>query len=615
MKKYLIPALALLLFSCQKEAETEQPLPETTAPAKHTLTIHASFGDEATKTLFSLDGEGKYHTAWEVGDVIAIREHVVADSSDPDLDDYDDYSSWTESDALTVGGETADFTVSFDPYWWESTYSKLTDEQKATYTFSYSYLATTMPRYMIYTSSDEKGEYIPFMMPIIQTVYASGFSAEDDLLVSKTTASSATRPSEISFNFARLGTIVEITLSGLEEGDIVKSGSWYTGDTFVPGVSMESCIAYYPDLQEYVKLVDMLGEMSGPVFEHQINFNAENTPAIVADAEGKAKIYLRCLPGRIDDWFGLLCTVDRGGSEVVLSKEVSLSDLGRSLEFKDGGLTKFSVAMLPAQASNPAAITYVVPKPRDGFMAAWPAGEHVSGYKCYYQRRGGYDYDLGEELFYDEIPLTPVAGTGEMDGMYYVEVAGGLAADEYYLYVKAIPDGESGPTSFDYASKTLYVNSEIEFTWPDPDDYSPKAELTKLSDVLWRVTEIEDTFNPWYFDVSNLRTAWGQLWSTDETTPWTLQTKTDPTFQHQGEIAHIVVKMSNTKTNTLIVKGITSDGTETTIAMPEKETWSESEDFYEYDFSGGEYNGFRIDSGSYIWVTMLRVYYYAPTGD
>ena len=613
MKKYLIPALALVLFSCQKEMETE-PISDTAAPARHTVTIHASFGDEATKTLFSSDGEGKYHIAWEIGDVIAIREHVVAISSDPALDNYDDYSGWVSSDSLTAGGETAVFTASFDPYYWESTYSALSAEQKATYTFSYTYLATTMPNYMVYTSKDDNGEYIPFMMPLDQRIYVSGFSTQDDLLVSKTTNPSATRPSNISFNFARLGTIVEITLSGLKEGDVIKSGSWFTGDTFLPGMNMESCIAYYPDLQEYVKLAST--EVIGTI-EHEIRFSTSSDPAlsIVADAEGRAKIYLRCLPGQINDWFGLLCTVDRGGSEVVLSKEVDLKELSRSLSFKDGGLTKFSVALLPAQANNPEAIMYVVPKPRDGFMAAWPAGEHVAGYKCYYQRRDGYDYDAGEDIIYDKVSLTPVAGTGEMDGMYYVEVAGGLAADEYDLYVKAIPDAESGPVRFGYDSKTLYVNVPITFEWPNVSSYSAHPELTKLSDVLWRVTEIGETFNPWYFDVSNLNTDWGQLFSKDNATPWTLQTKTESSFQHSGEIAKIGIKLSNTKTNTLTVYGLSPAGTSTVIATPEKKYWSSSEDYYEYDFSEGAYNGFRIESGSKITVYMLRVFYYAPTGD
>ena len=65
----------------------------------------------------------------KVGDVISIREHVVGVTSDPNLYDIDNYSSWTESAPLTVGGETAEFTASFDPYYWEN----MTAEKLATY--------------------------------------------------------------------------------------------------------------------------------------------------------------------------------------------------------------------------------------------------------------------------------------------------------------------------------------------------------------------------------------------------------------------------------------------------------------------------------------------------
>lgn len=51
------------------------------------------------------------------------------------------------------------------------------------------------------------------------------------------------------------------------------------------------------------------------------------------------------------------------------------------------------------------------------------------------------------------------------------------------------------------------------------------------------------------------------------------------------------------------------------MATPEKQYWSTSEDYYEYNLSGGSNNGFRIESDSKITVYMLRVFYYAPTGD
>ena len=73
--------------------------------------------------------------------------------------------------------------------------------------------------------------------------------------------------------------------------------------------------------------------------------------------------------------------------------------------------------------------------------------------------------------------------------------------------------------------------------------------------------------------------------------------------------------MSNTKENTATVYGIAPDGNATVIAQPEAGYWSTSEKYYDYDFSTGYYNGFRIESGGKLYVTMLRISFYAPEGD
>ena len=67
--------------------------------------------------------------------------------------------------------------------------------------------------------------------------------------------------------------------------------------------------------------------------------------------------------------------------------------------------------------------------------------------------------------------------------------------------------------------------------------------------------------------------------------------------------------------NTTTVYGISPDGTATVIAQPEAEYWSSTEKYYDYDFTGASYNGFRIESGGPLYATMLRFYYYAPSGD
>ncbi|MDT3366996.1 MAG: hypothetical protein LIQ26_06985, partial [Bacteroidota bacterium] len=446
----------------------------------------------------------------------------------------------------------------------------------------------------------EKGEYIPFMMPLSQTVYASGFSSEDDLLVSKTTDPSATRPSEISFNFARLGTIVEITLSGLQEGDIIKSGSWFTGDTFMPGLYMESCIAYYPDLQEYVKLAST--EVMGTI-EHAIRFSAayDPAPAIVADAEGKAKIYLRCLPGQISDWFGLLCTVDRGGAEVVLSKEVSLKDLGRSLSFKDGGLTKFSVALLPAVDVLPEAIQYTTSNStnHDGFQAVWEKMEHVTDFECYY-------------MLYDSEDKHPLVVT-DIDTDYVgVTVDGGLNPDRYYLYVKGIPETGYAPASFDPLEKVLIIGSPVSL------EINGNATLVQTVDsissyIIRNRTNWDPDFIDEFAYFLGYNTTFGSYYggastATDRNYLWWFRTAPSQLFP--GGLVSIRFELGKWHdVDTYIeaeVYGIDALNNEVAIHDTSRETVNDKQ--YTYDLSG--YQGVKISCASSATLYRILLDYY-----
>jgi hypothetical protein len=601
MKTKRIIAAAIMIaatLSCQKEEAL--PVQETTA-GSHTVSIHASVG--GTKTVISQDLEGHFKGEWEAGDVLYVKEFVTGVSSDPGLDEIDSASDFVATEPLAAGGPIATFRATFDPYYWEST---LTTEELATYTFTYKYLACSYnPYYM-------NGDSIPLLIDPDQDIYAGGYSTADDMLVSRFSEYSS-RPSDISFNFARLGTVVKITLKGLQEGDEVKSGTWFTGDNLKAACRLEDIISYYPETGQYVYEVpqymeDMLGDC------YHISFsNPDSTRPIVADSNGEAVLYLRTLPGVLDDWFGIICTVDRGGSDLKFSKLVDLSSLGRSLTFKDGGLTMFSVDVKPAVVGLPEPIMYISPKPRTGFTAAWPADNHATGYECYYQRYGDYWDDVKEEyVYYDKVSLTPVAGTGEMADMYYVEVPSGLEADKYTLYVKAIPDSDSGLSDFGYAQKEMYIGITKSIDWPDVDSYGSQTHLDKSMDPIWKVTEDGEEYFPWYFNVSNLKTNWGYLYSADGSSAWTLSSCTTPSMQHQGEIDHLTLKMSNTKENTSTVYGIAPDGTATVITQPEAGYWSSSEKYYDYDFTVGSYNGFRIESGGPLYVTMLRIYFYAP---
>ena len=228
-------ALVVLVaaLSCQR-AKTEQ-LPGKAAP--HTVSIHVG----AVKTVISQDAEGHFKGAWEAGDVLYVKEIVTGVSSNPDLSDIDSASGFVATDPLAAGGETATFSATFEPYYWESTF---TAEELATYTFTYKYLACSYnPYYM-------NGDSIPLMIDPDQEVYAGGYSTSDDMLVSRF-AQYSSRPTDIAFNFARLGTVVKITLTGLQEGDVLKSGTWYTGDHLKAAVRVEDIVSYYPETGQY----------------------------------------------------------------------------------------------------------------------------------------------------------------------------------------------------------------------------------------------------------------------------------------------------------------------------------------------------------------------------
>ena len=88
-----------------------------------------------------------------------------------------------------------------------------------------------------------------------------------------------------------------------------------------------------------------------------------------------------------------------------------------------------------------------------------------------------------------------------------------------------------------------------------------------------------------------------------------------PSMQHDGEIKSVLIQLSKSKENTATVYGVTPAGGQVEIPQPEAGYWSESNNYYEYDLSGGSYTGFKIASGGELYVYMLRVLYYPPTGE
>ena len=127
----LIGAFAALavLAACQ---ETEVLQPEIT-PKGHTVQIVARLS-ELTKTTLSQDGEGKYKCSWGKGDVIYVYEKVRGVSSDGN-DVLEGACGFIVSEPLQTGGETAVFSVTFDPYYWEDEYVMSKEELAGSVTY------------------------------------------------------------------------------------------------------------------------------------------------------------------------------------------------------------------------------------------------------------------------------------------------------------------------------------------------------------------------------------------------------------------------------------------------------------------------------------------------
>ena len=588
--RYILLALGLAAVAagCQKNFDDQSA--QTPVGKTETITIRAVKSVD-TKTEFWEDEENVYHTAWEAGDRISVYEFVVGKTDAPELYDLDGECGPIESDPLSEGGEVASFSVTMDSYYWDTT---MTEEELATYDFKYRYLATTYPYYAWYMMEDyETGErYIPLWLFPDQYIGPGRFSTESDILVSELTEPFSKRPEEIEFHFARLGTIVRITITGLQAGDILRNGTWYTGDTFLPALNLESVISYYPErgqykyeIPDYLHLEDLEGC-------HQVNFFVDDEDPIVAGADGSADIYLRCLPGTLSDWFMLLCNLERGGEEVICSKFVSLDEMNRSLTFKDSGLTKFSVEVKEACVHNPEEITYMITDSRTGFVAAWDAQEHVSKYECYLKT---YDYDEGR---YHRTELTPFDGnTIGLDGKVCVKPTG-LEPAYYTLEVRALPDSEHGSFSADFHETEIPVGIPVSTRWSS-DSY------TVEDDGLWY-------YDGWCFCPNNVTTDRDSyaLYCTGD---WSFGTSVDPDRQHQGQLAEVTLVLNKSNVNDVTVFGMDADGRLTEITTAPEEIDRGSQSYYTYDLeSAGVFNGFRICGSTSLIMYQLHMAYYEP---
>ena len=377
-------------------------------------------------------------STWDVGDNIVLLEYNPNGELYDEVSEY--YSSELQESDITDG--KASFTVELE-----------TDEASDA---TYEYISTYGPYsyYEMYYWADAQdeayiswaeqfgytGEYIPSHMILncrfeeYQYPTATSFDPSADLMVSQPVQTVGQLQDALTLKFARLGTIVKITLTGLQDyqGKPISYAEIEFGESYNKSLD----ILYDYKLEKYVhnNFVPARGGDAMPPSRFVIQPND-----VSVKEDGTADLWLRTYAGTLTDKFSIaLALTDDEDNEILLGRKVDLSSSGNIIEFKEGGMTVFSVGSWGlADVEGVYNCETEVNEARDGFKATWAAVENAVGYDCYlYGWLEPYDENGDPET---EYPETPVTAVDNGDGTWSVTVANGLQPMNYALFIKPIP--------------------------------------------------------------------------------------------------------------------------------------------------------------------------------
>ena len=422
----MIAVASAVICSCQKDNFTSPDNIRQT----HTVTLNA-FDPETKTSIIAVPGG--YASSWNEGDYITLFENCG--------EDIPEYQSEPLKASDIVDGK-ASFTVELD-----------TDEESEN---SYEYIATygayPYAYYQYWENSEDfeyeywayqfdyNGEYLdPHMMMEMyfneyQCPTATSFDPECDIMVSKPINTTGQLKDAVSLKFARLGTIVKITLTDLDEyiGKPVNEAIFSVGESFSKSVN----IKYDPKLERYAHMEMIMPESDETPVEN-VNFYIRPQETLVKE-DGTADIWIRTYAGELTDEFSIdLYIDDEEDGEVIVRRKVDLVAEGKTIEFNEGGMTVFSVGGWCIADVEGVACETEVNDAMDGFTATWEGVENATGYDCYLTGWAGeFDENGIPEIQYEKTSLTPVDNG---DGTWTVKVESGLDPMNYALHIKPIP--------------------------------------------------------------------------------------------------------------------------------------------------------------------------------
>ena len=429
---------ALAFCSCQREFNNDLSSADKSRYVK--------FVADATQTKASMsyDEENEcYDMTWDIGDQIVIFEYASG---------YD-YPVRCVSEALAESdisndGKTAEFRVHLNGA--SGSDFKYVAVYPAISSGGYEPDCFCMNQEFVDWSKewDYDGPYVgPHLMvrgvlPFEQNPSADCFDTSANTMVSKLIESDEQIEGLAELRFARIGSILRISLKGLESyiGMQVSSADFGFGESF--GGSL---ICDYDTYLEKYK------------FYKDFNRMVLTPESVIVDQEGCADLWIRCYAGEITDWFSLYITLDEPGGgkgkgvPVRLGRYVDLASLSRSIVIPEGRMAKFSVGSWGVADVQPVDnISYSVNQEMDGFTVRWQDVENAGGYDLWYYT----DDDTENRI--------KVQTKDNGDGTHYAVVSG-LDPGHYNLIIIPVPsDGHALIDPNYYYPVRIPVGVEVE---------------------------------------------------------------------------------------------------------------------------------------------------------
>lgn len=488
------------MAGCQNE-KIEQP---EEGKRTHRLVVNA-YPDSDTKTSVTAVSGG-YQVSWDVGDQITLHE-CAPEAGEDDYDAIRTYDSekLTSDDILDnkagfVFEEIEDRTASQYSYvaTYSGGYAKYSDWG------SYDYLYEEWASAFDYTGERlDPHMVIEMQFNGEQTPGPDTFDPNADLMVSNMIVSSEQLSGEASFRFARLGTIVKMTLTGLNAyaGKPLGEIEFSFGESFqLPGMIM-----YDPVLNKYVP-----GGGEGMWVLPSIRFDGSN---ITIKEDGTADVWFRILSGEVTDWF----RVDICIEEDNLAQFVDLTKHRRTLIFEEGGLTTFSLGGFAVADVEPVGdISWTITDAMDGFTAKWEDVEHAAGYECYIES--------------SDNTRTDISVTDNGDGTHSATVENGLAADTYYIYVRPTPEDGHELVTMEYSDAEIPVGVPVPY-WFSHTTFSDDSE--SIEDTGESIIPV---YSPGKVRFQNLKKVYDSSWTALEATGDWFMYSTEPLTMHSIEL-------------------------------------------------------------------------------